>query len=246
MNDKELVAHEALKYLKNNSIVGLGTGSTANLFIEALAQKIQKESLTIKVVASSTVSQIKALECGLDYISLDQIETIDTYVDGADEVTKNLEVLNSICSLMDIFPEREECIDLYNIIEKLLDNLNNTRLWPFLYIKFELLFIERMGYGLDLSSCAVNGSTDNLNWVSPKTGRAVSALGAKGWEDRLLKLPEFLGQNEIKSVSKADLLDSLKLTEFFLIKRVYSQYAKNLSSSRKRMFDYLSDDSFII
>ena len=158
----------------------------------------------------------------------------------------NLEVLNSICSLMDIFPEREECIDLYNIIEKLLDNLNNTRLWPFLYIKFELLFIERMGYGLDLSSCAVNGSTDNLNWVSPKTGRAVSALGAKGWEDRLLKLPEFLGQNEIKSVSKTDLLDSLKLTEFFLIKRVYSQYAKNLSSSRKRMFDYLSDDSFII
>jgi DNA repair protein RecO (recombination protein O) len=158
----------------------------------------------------------------------------------------NLEVLNSICSLMDIFPEREECIDLYNIIEELLDNLNNTRLWPFLYIKFELLFIERMGYGLDLSSCAVNGSTDNLNWVSPKTGRAVSTLGAKGWEDRLLKLPEFLGQNEIKSVSKADLLDSLKLTEFFLIKRVYSQYAKNLSSSRKRMFDYLSDDSFII
>lgn len=158
----------------------------------------------------------------------------------------NLEVLNSICSLMDIFPEREECIDLYNIIEELLDNLNNTRLWPFLYIKFELLFIERMGYGLDLSSCAVNGSTDNLNWVSPKTGRAVSALGAKGWEDRLLKLPEFLGQNEIKSVSKADLLYSLKLTEFFLIKRVYSQYAKNLSSSRKRMFDYLSDDSFII
>ena len=158
----------------------------------------------------------------------------------------NLEVLNSICSLMDIFPEREECIDLYNIIEELLDNLNNTRLWPFLYIKFELLFIERMGYGLDLSSCAVNGSTDNLNWVSPKTGRAVSALGAKGWESRLLKLPEFLGQNEIKSVSKADLLDSLKLTEFFLIKRVYSQYAKNLSSSRKRMFDYLSDDSFII
>ena len=158
----------------------------------------------------------------------------------------NLEVLNSICSLMDIFPEREECIDLYNIIEELLDNLNNTRLWPFLYIKFELLFIERMGYGLDLSSCAVNGSTDNLNWVSPKTGRAVSALGAKGWEDRLLKLPEFLGQNKIKNLSKADLLDSLKLTEFFLIKRVYSQYAKNLSSSRKRMFDYLSDDSFII
>ena len=93
MNDKELVAHEALKYVKNNSIIGLGTGSTANLFIQALAQKIKKESLDIKVVASSTVSQIKAIEFRLNYISLDQIDTIDLYVDGADEVTHNLEVL---------------------------------------------------------------------------------------------------------------------------------------------------------
>ena len=93
MNDKKLVAHEALKYVKNNSIIGLGTGSTANLFIQALAQKIKKESLDIKVVASSTVSQIKAIESRLHYISLDQIDTIDLYVDGADEVTHNLEVL---------------------------------------------------------------------------------------------------------------------------------------------------------
>ena len=132
----------------------------------------------------------------------------------------NLEVLNSICSLMDIFPEREECIDLYIVIEELLDNLDNKSLWPFLYIKFELLFIEKMGYGLDLSSCAVNGSTDDLNWVSPKSGRVVSALGAKGWEDRLLKLPDFLSQNKTKSISKKDLLDGLKLTEFFLIKNI--------------------------
>ena len=75
----------------------------------------------------------------------------------------DLEVLNSICSLLDIFPEREECIDLYLSIEELLDSLDNNFLWPLLYIKFELLFIEKMGYGLDLSSCAVNGSTENLN-----------------------------------------------------------------------------------
>ncbi len=93
MNNKELVAHEALKYVKNNSIIGLGTGSTANLFIQALAQKIKKESLNIKVVASSTVSQVQALEYNLDYISLDQIEVVDLYVDGADEVTNNLDVL---------------------------------------------------------------------------------------------------------------------------------------------------------
>ena len=93
MNDKELVAHEVLGLVKNNMTVGLGTGSTANLFIEALAKKIKEESLNIAVVASSTVSQLKAQEAGLNYISLDQISEIDLYVDGADEITKELEIL---------------------------------------------------------------------------------------------------------------------------------------------------------
>jgi len=93
MNDKELVAHEVLGLVKNNMTVGLGTGSTANLFIEALAKKIKAESLNIAVVASSTVSQLKAQEAGLNYISLDQIYEIDLYVDGADEITKELEIL---------------------------------------------------------------------------------------------------------------------------------------------------------
>jgi len=74
-------------------IIGLGTGSTANLFIDFLSAKVKQESLNIKVVASSTVSQIRAINSGLSYISLDQIESIDLYIDGADEVTKELEVL---------------------------------------------------------------------------------------------------------------------------------------------------------
>ena len=95
-----------------------------------------------------------------------------------------------------------------------------------------------MGYGLDLNTCAVNGSTKNLTWVSPKTGRAVSRKGAQGWEKRLLKLPNFF--NEIdSSITKDDLIDGLRLTEYFLNKRVYSQQTKNLSSSRIRLVNYL-------
>ena len=93
MNDKELVANTALEYIKDNTTVGLGTGSTANLFINALAEKVKKESLNLKVVASSEVSQIIAIKAGLEYLSLDQISKIDLYVDGADEITKDLAVL---------------------------------------------------------------------------------------------------------------------------------------------------------
>ena len=93
MNEKEQVAKEAINYIKDGMIISLGTGSTANLFIDFLSAKVKQESLNIKVVASSTVSQIRAINSGLSYISLDQIESIDLYIDGADEVTKELEVL---------------------------------------------------------------------------------------------------------------------------------------------------------
>ena len=93
MNDKELVAFTALEYIKNNSIVGLGTGSTANIFIEMLADRVKRDSLDISVVASSVISQQKAEDAGLKYVSLDQIREIDLYVDGADEITNNLEIL---------------------------------------------------------------------------------------------------------------------------------------------------------
>ncbi|MBT3917749.1 MAG: ribose 5-phosphate isomerase A, partial [Nitrosomonadales bacterium] len=93
MNDKELVAYAALDYIKNNTIIGLGTGSTADIFINALAEKIRNESLNISVVASSVISQKKANDVGLKYISIDQVNEIDLYIDGADEITKNLEIL---------------------------------------------------------------------------------------------------------------------------------------------------------
>ena len=93
MNEKEQVAKEAINYIKDGMIIGLGTGSTANLFIDFLSTKVKQESLNIKVVASSTISQNRAINSGLSYISLDQIESIDLYIDGADEVTKELEVL---------------------------------------------------------------------------------------------------------------------------------------------------------
>ena len=93
MNDKELVANAALNYVKDKMIVGLGTGTTANYIIDALAKKIKSEKLTISVVASSTVSQERGNQAGINYISIDQVESIDLYVDGADEITEDLVLL---------------------------------------------------------------------------------------------------------------------------------------------------------
>ena len=93
MNDKELVAFEAAKLAKNGMLIGLGTGSTANYFIEHLAKRQAEEGLKISTVASSTISAIKAQACGLSLVSINQIKQIDLYVDGADEITPNLSLL---------------------------------------------------------------------------------------------------------------------------------------------------------
>jgi ribose 5-phosphate isomerase A len=93
MNDKTLVALEAAKYAKNGMIIGLGTGSTANYFIEHLAKRQSEEGLNFTTVASSTISAIKAESCGLKLISIHQINKIDLYVDGADEINQNLSLL---------------------------------------------------------------------------------------------------------------------------------------------------------
>ena len=93
MNDKELVAHHAARQIKHGMIIGLGTGSTANCFIAALADRVHNEGLQIHTVSSSVVSAIKAREHGLPLLALEQITRLDVYVDGADEVTPELTLL---------------------------------------------------------------------------------------------------------------------------------------------------------
>lgn len=93
MNDKQRVAEHAAQQIKNGMLVGLGTGSTANYFIEALARRQQEDNLQIEVVASSIVSCIKAQQLGLPIRSMEHIAQLDVYVDGADEVTPDLTLL---------------------------------------------------------------------------------------------------------------------------------------------------------
>ena len=93
INDKQAVAIYAANFVKNGMLVGLGTGSTANYFIEELARRQHDENLKVTTIASSQVSMIKAQSLGLNVISLTQVAEIDLYVDGADEITPDMTLL---------------------------------------------------------------------------------------------------------------------------------------------------------
>lgn len=93
MNPKQRVAVHAANLVEADMIVGLGTGSTANLFIDALAKRNRNEHLNVTTVSSSAISAVKAKEAGLPVVSIDSLDYLDLYVDGADEVTPDLTLL---------------------------------------------------------------------------------------------------------------------------------------------------------
>ncbi|WP_425098077.1 DNA repair protein RecO [Tropicibacter sp. S64] len=123
--------------------------------------------------------------------------------------------MNAVLALLSFcLPEREAHSPLYHRSETLLDLLGQPDLWPLAYLRWELALLEEMGFALDLTRCAATGTTEDLVYVSPKSGRAVSRAGAGDWADRLLPLPEvLLGRG---AAEDAQIVTALGTTGHFL------------------------------
>jgi DNA repair protein RecO (recombination protein O) len=147
--------------------------------------------------------------------------------------------LNAVTALLAFcLPEREPHPALYRRSEALLDMLGQGDVWPLAYLKWELRLLEEMGYALDLDSCAVTGATEGLVYVSPKTGRAVSAKGAGEWADRLLPLPPVLRGG---AGSDAEVAQGLVTTGHFLTAHLARDLGgKPLPEARARFIDAFS------
>ena len=127
--------------------------------------------------------------------------------------------LNAVCALLSrVLPEREPHPELYAVTQELLDGLGRGGDWTVDYIRWELALLEDQGYGLDLSTCAVTGATEGLIYVSPRSGRAVSAAGAGEWADRMLPLPPVLRGEGAADVE--EVLAALRTTGHFVEKRL--------------------------
>ena len=127
--------------------------------------------------------------------------------------------LNAVTGLLTLtLPERDPHPELYQRTVALLDLLEQTDLWPLAYLHWELALLEDLGFALDLTRCAVTGATEGLIFVSPKTGRAVSAAGAGDWAERMLPLPPvLLGQGD---AAQPEILAALATTGHFIEHRL--------------------------
>jgi DNA repair protein RecO (recombination protein O) len=134
--------------------------------------------------------------------------------------------------------ERQAHPGVYEALSIVLGALTEAELWPALYARFEVGLLAQVGYGLDLSRCALTGVSDDLAFVSPKSGRAASAEAGAPFADKLLRLPPFLTSADA-AVETGDVADSLALSGYFLERRVFDQRGEGMPDQRRRLIEQL-------
>jgi DNA repair protein RecO (recombination protein O) len=148
--------------------------------------------------------------------------------------------LASLTALLSFaLPEREAVPGVLEATEAVIDLMEQGAPWPLAYLKWEMALLDRLGFGLDLARCAVTGGQDDLAFVSPRTGRAVSRGGAGEWADRLYPLPPaLLGQGP---ASPAEVAQGLAITGHFLEQRLAPALGdRPLPASRGRLVSRLA------
>jgi len=139
--------------------------------------------------------------------------------------------LTHLATLARLMPEREPHQGLYEAILMIADALPDATIAAPLMVRFELEVLQDLGFGLDLTECAATGVTDDLIYVSPKSGRAVCREAGAPWADKLFRLPLFLTGSG--PVTSGDVADAFELTGYFLDQRIFEPRGIALGDARR-------------
>ncbi len=129
--------------------------------------------------------------------------------------------LQTLAGHLRLLPERDPHEKLYETLGLVIEHLDDPLAAGELVVRFELMLLDELGFGLDLSECAATGARDDLAYVSPKSGRAVSRGAGKPWQDKMLVLPAFLLPGSGLRADRAAMEDAFRLTGFFFSRHVY-------------------------
>ncbi len=141
------------------------------------------------------------------------------------------------CSLM----EREPQSEIFSTLIQFLEFLEKEN-WREKYVMLELELLKRLGFGMDLASCAVTGGREDLIYVSPKSGRAVNRESGEQYKDKLLTLPAFITSETPAAVDNMDILHGVRLTGYFLDKHVFSGDNRAMPPARNRFVEMLNSE----
>ena len=168
-----------------------------------------------------------------------KIELLEAHATHIMQDSAKLATLTSACTVTEMaLPERHPYPKLFSALHEFLHTLNANENWQQDYVKFELSLLAESGFGLDLSECAATGVTDDLIYVSPKSGRAVCRDAGEPYKDKMLPLPQFLLS---KKKEKQEILAGMQLTGYFLEHSLLAPHGKTLPAARARLYQILKD-----
>ncbi|KQS80541.1 DNA repair protein RecO [Rhizobium sp. Leaf384] len=139
--------------------------------------------------------------------------------------------VQAMAALLRLLPERDPHPHLFTSLSVILDHLHDPRDAGELFVRFEIALLEDLGFGLDLARCAATGTLEDLAFVSPKSGRAVSRTAGLPYADRMFALPPFLSV-EGRAADRESLEDALRMTGYFLHRHVYEPRGIDVSAAR--------------
>lgn len=158
-----------------------------------------------------------------DHLGAFTVELVEPVAAGLFDYPLELAALGSLCTSLCLLAERDPHQGLYNGAKVLLSHLTERDIWPGLMVRFELEILSELGFRLDLSECAASGVREDLIYVSPKSGRAVSRESGEPYKEKLLDLPGFLCGDMSREVDHRELLNGFALSGYFFEKHLYEK-----------------------
>lgn len=156
-----------------------------------------------------------------EHLGAYQVEPIEMHAARLFDSACGVYGLQTVAAHLRLLPERDPHVGLYETLALLVGHLGDPAAAGELIVRFELLVLDELGFGLDLARCAATGQADDLAFVSPKSGRAVSREAGRPWADRMLPLPAFLRRGAGIRPDLAAIEDAFRLSAFFFARHVY-------------------------
>lgn len=176
-----------------------------------------------------------------DHLGSYTVELVEAHAAQALDDMAALAALNTLTGLTRLLPERDPHARLCDAALVVLRHIGDGDVWPGLLVRWEMELLNELGFGLDLSACAATGSTQELVYVSPKTGRAVSRGAGAPYSEKLLALPAFLARRGEPAAEPApdDVLAGFALTGVFLERHVFEPRGIAPPEARARLIALL-------
>lgn len=156
-----------------------------------------------------------------EHLGMFQVEPLELHAARLFDSACAVYGLQTLAAHLRLLAERDPHASLYDTLNILIAHLEDPDVAGELVVRFELLVLDELGFGLDLSQCAATGQREELVFVSPRSGRAVSRAAGEPWADRMLALPSFLRQGARSQADRMAIDEAYRLTGFFLARHVY-------------------------